>query len=120
MQEIYLNSIDRDGSRKGYDLKLKLVSDSVDIPLIACGGVGNFDDFAKGIILGKASAVAASNIFHHVEHSTIIAKAYMKKSGVNVRLDGLANYENRRFDKNGRLIMHSGEYLSELDLVRRK
>ena len=118
--EIYLNSIDRDGCRNGYDLELiNLISQSVDIPVIACGGVGKFDHFADGISKGKASAVAASNIFHHVEHSTIIAKAYMKRSGINVRLDGLANYENRKFDENGRLIMHSGEYLSELDLVRR-
>ena len=117
--EIYLYSIDRDGSRKGYDLDLiNLISSSIDIPVIACGGVGKFDHFSQGITKGRASAVAASNIFHHVEHSTIIAKAYMKRSGINVRLDSLANYENRTFDENGRLIMHSAEYLSELDLIR--
>ena len=119
--EIYLNSIDRDGSREGYDLELiKMISSSINIPVIACGGVGKFDHFSKGITEGGASAVAASNIFHHVEHSTIIAKAYMKKSGINVRLDSLANYNNRTFDENGRLIMHSAEYLSELDLLKMK
>lgn len=117
--EIYLNSIDRDGSKEGYDIELiKLITNAVDIPVIACGGVGKFEHFADGISSGHASAVAASNIFHHIEQSTIIAKAHMKKSGINVRLDGLVNYENRKFDKQGRLIMHSGDYLSELDLVR--
>ncbi len=102
--EIFLNSKDRDGSRKGFDLKLiSKVSRSISIPLIACGGVGIFEHFAEGINAG-ASAVAAANIFQHIEHSTIIAKAHLFNSGIDIRLDLPANYQNRRFDESGRLI----------------
>ena len=59
----------------GYDINLiKQIADVVSIPVIACGGVGDFSHFASGIVDGKASAVAAGNIFHYIEHSTIIAK----------------------------------------------
>ena len=64
-----------------------------------------------GITKGGASAVAAANIFHYVEHSTIIAKANMLKNDVRVRLNKIAQYKDRKFDKNGRLIMLSGEQL---------
>jgi cyclase len=114
--EIFLNSIDRDGSRKGYDIDLiQRVSSSVDIPVIACGGVGTFGCFASGILQGGASAVAAANIFHHIEHSTIFAKAHMFKSGIDVRLDSHAKYDNREFDEDGRLMMLSAERLSEIE-----
>jgi cyclase len=80
--EIFLNSIDRDGSKQGYDLELiRRVSDSVSIPVVACGGVGNYADFAPGVLEGGASAVAAANIFHFIEHSTIVAKAHLLRSG---------------------------------------
>ena len=85
--EIFLNSIDRDGTGKGYDLTfIKMVSDSINIPLIACGGVGKFEDFIEGIKIGKASAVAAGNIFNFTEISTINAKKIMKKAGIDVRI----------------------------------
>ena len=114
--EIFLNSIDRDGSRQGYDVELiQRVSASVDIPVIACGGVGAFGDFAPGILQGGASAVAAANIFHHIEHSTIFAKAHMFKSGIDVRLDSQAKYDNREFDEDGRLLMLSAEHLAEIE-----
>lgn len=114
--EIFLNSIDRDGSRQGYDVDLiQRVSASVDIPVIACGGVGAFGDFAPGILQGGASAVAAANIFHHIEHSTIIAKAHMLKSGIDVRLDSQAKYNNCEFDEDGRLLMLSSEHLAEIE-----
>jgi len=91
--EIFLNSINRDGSKEGYDLNLvKSVSESVGIPVIACGGAGKMQDFVDGILKGKASAVAAANIFQYVEHSTIIAKAAMKKAGIDIRLVTEANY----------------------------
>lgn len=119
--EIFLNSIDRDGMRSGYDIKLiKHVASSVSIPVIACGGVGKFNHFAPGILEGGASAVAAGNIFHHIEHSTIFAKAHMHCSGIDVRLDSRAKYENREFDEDGRLIMLSADYLSEVELQRQK
>ena len=117
--EIFLNSIDRDGSKKGYDLELiQRVGASVSIPVIACGGVGTYSHFAQGIIEGHASAVAASNIFHFVEHSSILAKAHLLKSGVDIRLDSDATYEDREFDENGRLIMLSDVRLEEIELSR--
>ncbi len=119
--EIFLNSIDRDGSKQGYDIELiRRVCDSVSIPVIACGGVGSYTHFATGIIEGRASAVAAANIFHYIEHSTIVAKAHLLRSGVDVRLDSDANYEGREFDESGRLIMLSGDRLSNIEFKRGK
>ena len=66
--EILLNSIDRDGSGLGYDIDLiQSVTKIVDIPVIACGGIGNYNQLASGTIDGNASAVAAGNIFHFYE-----------------------------------------------------
>jgi cyclase len=85
--EIFLNSIDKDGTGEGYDLELiKMVSEAVTIPVIACGGVGKFEDFVDGIKIGKASAVAAGNIFNFKEISTIDAKKLMKEKGIDVRI----------------------------------
>jgi cyclase len=85
--EIFLNSIDRDGTGKGYDLDLiRAVARSVKIPVIACGGVGKYEDFAAGIRLGEASAVSAANIFHFKELSDRNAKKVMKTEGIDVRL----------------------------------
>lgn len=85
--EIFLNSIDRDGTAEGYDLDLiGAVATAVRIPVIACGGVGRYEDFAAGVLQGKASAVSAANIFHFKELSDKNAKRAMKKAGVSVRL----------------------------------
>jgi cyclase len=85
--EIFLNSIDRDGTGEGYDLPLvRSVAEAVNIPVIACGGVGRYEDFAKGVLEGKASAVSAANIFHFKELSDRNAKRAMKKAGIDVRL----------------------------------
>ncbi len=114
--EILLNSIDRDGKGNGYDVQtIKEVSSNLKIPVIACGGVGKFTDFEKGINQGGASAVAAANIFHFVEHSTIIAKANMLKKNIQVRLNKIAQYKDRKFDKYGRLIMLDDTQLEEAD-----
>lgn len=103
--EILFNSVDKDGCRQGYDLKLiKKIQDAVKIPVVACGGVGKVEHFVEGITKGGAHAVAAANIFQHTEHSTIIAKAAMKKAGIDIRLDTEANYENIEFDEYGRLV----------------
>src|SRR3989344_4394239 len=84
--EIFLNSIDRDGTAEGYDTELtRSVAENVNIPVIACGGVGVFEDFKEGITKGKASAVAAGNIFNFTENSVIQAKKTMLAAGVNVR-----------------------------------
>ena len=101
--EILLNSVDRDGSREGYDLELlSLVSSSVTVPVIALGGVGRFEHLAEAIKLGGCQAVAAANIFQHVEHSTIAAKAQMQKAGLQVRLSSEVKYENFALDFLGR------------------
>ena len=85
--EILIQSIDRDGTGKGYDLSLlKGVSKAVTVPVIALGGVGDFKHLAEGIKDGQASAVAAANIFHFTELSVIHAKKHMKQEGICVRL----------------------------------
>jgi cyclase len=84
--EILINSIDRDGQGQGYDLPLiQSVVKAVSIPVIACGGVGEWCHLAEGITQGKASAVAAANIFHYSENSVYKAKQYLYDSGLNVR-----------------------------------
>lgn len=84
--EIFINSIDFDGNRKGYNLKLiKSITDNVSIPVIAMGGVFTWNHLADGIILAKADAVAAANIFHYTEHSTKKAKKYLLDSSLNFR-----------------------------------
>lgn len=101
--EIFLNSVDNDGARKGYDIDLlQKVSASVNIPVIACGGVGKVEHLSAGIIEGHCQAAAAANIFQHTEHSTIAAKSHMLKSGVPVRLSSDVKYENFEFDRTGR------------------
>ncbi|MBT3405558.1 imidazole glycerol phosphate synthase subunit HisF [Candidatus Woesearchaeota archaeon] len=103
--EIFVNSIDRDGMKNGYDLDLlRMISAAVNIPVIACGGVGKMQHFAEGIIDGRVSAVSAANIFQHIEQSTIIAKAFMKKAGIDVRLISKANYDDFEFDELGRVL----------------
>ena len=85
--EILIQSIDRDGTGRGYDLDLvREVVREVSVPVIALGGVGEFEHLVEGIKRGEASAVAAANIFHFSEQSVINAKEYMKKKGINVRL----------------------------------
>lgn len=84
--EILLNSIDRDGRGNGYDLDLiRAVVEAVNIPVIACGGVGEWNHLADGLTLGKADAVAAANIFHYRENSVYNAKHYLYQAGLNVR-----------------------------------
>jgi cyclase len=88
--EIFLNSVDRDGTAQGYDLELiKKVADSVNIPVIACGGVGNWEHMAEGITKGGASAVAAANIFSYKEQSILEAKTFLVQAGLNFRSEGL-------------------------------
>lgn len=83
--EIFFNSIDHDGARKGYDLdSLQAVAATVSIPVIAFGGVFTWNHLVKGIEAG-ADAVAAANIFHYTEHSTRKAKRHLVQSGVAVR-----------------------------------
>lgn len=85
--EILLTSMDRDGTRNGFDLALtRAISDAVNIPVIASGGVGNLDHLADGVIEGRADAVLAASIFHYGEHTVREAKEVMRRRGVEVRL----------------------------------
>ena len=85
--EILLTSMDRDGTKDGYDLEItRMISESVNIPVIASGGVGNLQHLCDGVIKGKADAVLAASIFHFREYSIKEAKEYLKKNGVAVRI----------------------------------
>jgi len=85
--EILLTSMDRDGTKKGYDLDLtKKVSSLVSIPVIASGGVGNLEHLHQGIKIGKANAVLAASIFHFGEFSIKDAKKYLDSKGIPVRI----------------------------------
>ncbi len=85
--EILLTSMDRDGTRSGFDLALtRAVSDAVGVPVIASGGVGSLDDLADGIQRGGADAVLAASIFHYGEHTVGEAKSHMAARGIPVRL----------------------------------
>ena len=85
--EILLTSMERDGTKKGYDLDLtKKVSNLVNIPVIASGGVGNLEHLYQGFKIGKASAVLAASIFHFGEHSILEAKQYLDSKGIPVRI----------------------------------
>jgi cyclase len=84
--EIFLTSIDHDGARGGYDLALmRSVATTVEIPVIAFGGVFTWDHLTAGIRDGAVEAVAAANIFHYTEHSTKKAKEHLRASGIDVR-----------------------------------
>ena len=85
--ELLVTSMDRDGTREGFDIDLtRRISDAVDIPVIASGGVGNLDHLAQGILAGRADAVLAASIFHFGEFSVRQAKEYMAARGIEVRL----------------------------------
>ena len=85
--EILLTSMDRDGTRSGFDLALtRAVAEAVSVPVIASGGVGNLDDLANGVLEGKADAVLAASIFHFGEYTVRQAKECMAARGIVVRL----------------------------------
>ena len=84
--EILLTSMDRDGTREGFDVALtRAVSEAVSVPVIASGGVGTLEHLAQGVLEGKADAVLAASIFHFGEFTVRQAKAHMKKRGIEVR-----------------------------------
>jgi cyclase len=86
--EILLTSMDRDGTKSGFDIALtRAVADAVPVPVIASGGVGSLEHLVAGIRDGHATAVLAASIFHFGEHTVREAKAYMAKAGLPMRLD---------------------------------
>jgi len=85
--ELLVTSMDRDGTKKGYDIELiSKIESTVNIPIIASGGVGNLNHLAEGIQKGKASAVLAASIFHYGTHSIKEAKQYLDSKGIPVRI----------------------------------
>ncbi len=86
--EILLTSMDRDGSKMGYDLALtRAVADRVHVPVVASGGVGRLEHLVEGVIEGHASAVLAASIFHFGEFTILAAKQRMREAGIAVRMD---------------------------------
>lgn len=85
--ELLLTSMDRDGTRDGFDLALtSTISDAVDVPVIASGGVGNLDHLVDGVVKGRADAVLAASIFHFGEYTVGEAKQHMAAAGIEVRI----------------------------------
>jgi cyclase len=85
--EILLTSMDRDGTRSGFDLELtRAFSDALSIPVIASGGVGSLDHLVEGILQGRADAVLAASVFHYGEYTVRQAKEYLTQRGIEVRL----------------------------------
>ncbi|MCA3129943.1 MAG: imidazole glycerol phosphate synthase subunit HisF [Betaproteobacteria bacterium] len=84
--EILLTSMDRDGTRQGFDLELtRAFSDALDVPIIASGGVGTLEHLADGVCQGRADAVLAASIFHYGEHTIGAAKRFLAARGIEVR-----------------------------------
>ena len=84
--ELLITSMDKDGTRSGFDnILIKKITDIVNVPVIASGGVGNLQHLVDGIKLGHADAVLAASIFHFGEYTINEAKQYMKERGINVR-----------------------------------
>jgi imidazole glycerol-phosphate synthase subunit HisF len=85
--EILLTSMDRDGTREGFDLQLtRAVTDAVNVPVIASGGVGSLEHLAEGVLSGRADAVLAASIFHFGEFTVRQAKEHLARRGIEVRL----------------------------------
>ncbi|MCK5451209.1 MAG: imidazole glycerol phosphate synthase subunit HisF [Candidatus Omnitrophica bacterium] len=113
--EILLNSVDKDGCGKGYDLDLiRMVAEAVSIPVIACGGVGHPRHFLEGAVNAGASAVAAANFFHFTEHSLITTKSFLRIQDMDVRLDTYADYKDIAFQETGRISKRYDQYLDRL------
>jgi cyclase len=86
--EILLTSMDRDGTKDGYDIPLtRVISDALSIPIIASGGAGTFEHLRQALVQGRADAVLAASIFHYREHTVREVKEYLRKGGLRVRLD---------------------------------
>jgi cyclase len=86
--EILLTSMDRDGTKDGYDIPLtRVISDALSLPIIASGGAGTFEHLRQALVQGRADAVLAASIFHYREHTVREVKEYLRKGGLRVRLD---------------------------------
>ena len=115
--EILLNSVDRDGSQRGFDLDLvRSVCDAVNLPVTCCGGAGGAGHFAEVLTKTGASAAAASNFFHFTEQSVTTVKAQIKRE-VLIRHESHASFEGACFDEVGRLLKRSDQELESMRFV---
>lgn len=117
--EIFLNAVDRDGSKDGYDLELiHMVASAVHIPVIACGGVGSARHVLEGATRTAASALAVGNFLNFTEQSPMLIKAYLEQNGVDVRMDTYANFKDHALEGEfGRLTKKSDDVLDKLRFV---
>lgn len=112
--EIFLTSVDRDGTKRGYDeILIRRVVSTVHIPVVASGGAGQPSHFFS-VLRAGASAAAAGNMFHFTEHSPVLVKSYLRKHSIDVRIDSPFSYAHLRLDRDGRLIKSSDRYLDRL------
>jgi imidazole glycerol-phosphate synthase subunit HisF len=114
--EIFLNSVDRDGSQVGFDTEaLALAGEQARIPLIGCGGAGHPKHFADALVIPGVAAVAAANFFHFTEHSVAVLKSYMNRaSTIPLRNDCYFNYVESNFENDGRIARKHDATLKEL------
>lgn len=117
--EIFLNAVDRDGTKQGYDIELiQKVTQAVHIPVIACGGVGSAQHVLEGATKTAASALAVGNFLNFTEQSPMLIKAYFAQHGVDVRMDTYANFKDHALDETfGRLTKKSDDVLDKLRFV---
>lgn len=112
--EILINSVDRDGTKTGFDRTLiASVCDAVSIPVICCGGAGTPEHFREVLEQTACSAAAAANFFHFFEHSVTVTKAFVGRT-TDIRLETSATYERNALDKAGRLMKKNERELEDL------
>lgn len=114
--EIFLNSVDRDGSKLGYDLNLAAsVAETVSVPVTICGGVGEAAHFASGLNINNVCAVAAGNFFNYTEHSVALSKQFLiQKRNAQLRHDTYFNYCDSDFTAAGKLKKKDDRTLKEM------
>ena len=116
--EVFINSVDRDGTKQGFDLPLiREVCAAVGVPVICCGGAGVSEHFAEVFRETLVHAAAAANFFHFTEHSVTTTKAILQSS-VPVRHDTHADYAGSTFDAAGRLLKKSDQILEDMRFMR--
>ena len=112
--EIMLNSVDRDGSKSGYELNIyKEISQLMKMPILACGGAGSFQDIEDLFNMTNVSAAWVGNYFHYTEHSVIITKSCISSSN-QIRHDSYVKYDKKNIDSVGRLLKKEDSYLEDL------
>lgn len=113
--EIFLNSVDNDGKKQGFDVELsKLVSSAVDVPVVTCGGAGDSNHFKEVLVGSAVGGACAGNLFHFTEHAVNTVKSYLAKNDVSVRIDTFANYKGYEFMDDYRIDKKSDNYLEDL------